>query len=278
MVSTNHVYRLSLADGGHLVAKVSSYGSYWLFKEDHDRLHQCRAAGRLPGTPTCWPTRCWSTGGSSCIEGAVWAALYGKCRSVGRCAHRVVRRRPEPGRGDGQFHQACREVARLVPPTSTSIKSGAIHAGPAVRSATLRSFPTTTRINAQEHCGVPLATRHARPRRGSRFPSSSTGTWATSRSTTTATASASTAAGTTTGSGWTRGRSTSTSCRGSPAAPATGPCSAMARTFVEPRFQLFLNAYHRVYPLRWNEVVPARGLPLLHPELRDPPGLRLLPA
>ena len=28
----------------------------------------------------------------------------------------------------------------------------------------------------------------------------------------------------------------------------------MARTFVEPRFQLFLNAYHRVYPLRWNEV------------------------
>ena len=42
MVSTNHVYRLSLAGGHHLVAKVSSYGSYWLFKEDHDRLHRCR--------------------------------------------------------------------------------------------------------------------------------------------------------------------------------------------------------------------------------------------
>ena len=42
MVSTNHVYRLSLAGGRHLVAKVSSYGSYWLFKEDHDRLHRCR--------------------------------------------------------------------------------------------------------------------------------------------------------------------------------------------------------------------------------------------
>ena len=42
MVSTNHVYRLELEGGSSVVTKVSSYGSYFLFREDHDRLHQCR--------------------------------------------------------------------------------------------------------------------------------------------------------------------------------------------------------------------------------------------
>ena len=37
-VSTNHVFRLHLDDGSHVVVKVSSYGSYFLFAEDHDRL------------------------------------------------------------------------------------------------------------------------------------------------------------------------------------------------------------------------------------------------
>ncbi|MEZ5258085.1 MAG: hypothetical protein R2705_14640 [Ilumatobacteraceae bacterium] len=39
-VSTNRVYRLALSDGRHVIAKVSSYGSYFLFAEDHDRLHR----------------------------------------------------------------------------------------------------------------------------------------------------------------------------------------------------------------------------------------------
>jgi len=39
-VSTNRVYRLRLSDGTSIVAKVSSYGSYYFFREDHDRIHQ----------------------------------------------------------------------------------------------------------------------------------------------------------------------------------------------------------------------------------------------
>ena len=50
-------------------------------------------------------------------------------------------------------------------------------------------------------------------------------------------------------------------------------------TFVEPRFQLFLNAYHRVYPLRPNEVVFLREVyRFFILNYVDPPGLRVLPA
>ncbi len=37
-VSTNRVYRLILADGSHVVAKASSYGSFVHFRQDHHRI------------------------------------------------------------------------------------------------------------------------------------------------------------------------------------------------------------------------------------------------
>src|SRR3954470_21777066 len=39
-VSTNRVYRLTLASGRTLFAKVSSYGSYVHFRQDHMRIRQ----------------------------------------------------------------------------------------------------------------------------------------------------------------------------------------------------------------------------------------------
>jgi Ser/Thr protein kinase RdoA (MazF antagonist) len=129
MVSTNHVYRLTLEGGRHLVSKVASYGSFWLFKEDHDRLHRCRQqlhdtryANLLADTLT--------KDGRVFVyrDGPLWAALYEevpKRRSLPRIVSSAdVRNLAEEM---ARFHQACREVARLVPPTSTSIKSDAIH-------------------------------------------------------------------------------------------------------------------------------------------------------
>jgi Ser/Thr protein kinase RdoA (MazF antagonist) len=129
MVSTNHVYRLSLAGGHHLVAKVSSYGSYWLFKEDHDRLHRCRQqlhdtryANLLADTVT--------KDGRVFVhrDGDLWAALYDEVPTR-RSLPRIVSGEDVQNLAEemARFHQACREVARLVPPTSTSIKSDAIH-------------------------------------------------------------------------------------------------------------------------------------------------------
>src|SRR4029078_13654856 len=77
MVSPKHLYRLSLAGGHHLVAKVSSYGSYWLFKEDHDRLHRCRQQlhdtryANLLGDTVTKDGRVFVH-----RDGDLWAALY----------------------------------------------------------------------------------------------------------------------------------------------------------------------------------------------------------
>ena len=51
-VSTNRVFRITLSDGSKLIAKVSSYGSYFQFAEDHDRLARCSSqlrGGRWSG-------------------------------------------------------------------------------------------------------------------------------------------------------------------------------------------------------------------------------------
>ena len=58
MVSTNRVYRLVLDDDSSVIAKSSNYGSFFLFAEDHDRLHrvtQLLAGGRfVMGTEDDW--------------------------------------------------------------------------------------------------------------------------------------------------------------------------------------------------------------------------------
>ena len=262
MVSTNHVYRLSLVDGGHLVAKVASYGSYWLFKEDHDRLHRCRQqlqdtryANLLADTVT--------KDGRVFVhrDGELWAALY----------EEVPKRRSLPRIFSGddvqnlaeemaRFHQACREVARLVPPTSTSIKSDAIHLLDLLADpATAGRFPYDRgeRATIQAHCErfleqldtlgyddwvkIPVLIdwnlgNFSVDYHGDRFRLYSRWDY-----------------------DWFRMDprtldfyflSRVSSRTGDRTVFTYGP-----HTFVEPRFQLFLAAYHRVYPLRPNEVL-----------------------
>jgi Ser/Thr protein kinase RdoA (MazF antagonist) len=262
MVSTNHVYRLSLVGGGQLVAKVSSYGSYWLFKEDHDRLHRCRQqlqdtryANLLADTVT--------KDGRVFVhrDGDLWAALY----------EEVPKRRSLPRIFSGddvqnlaeemaRFHQACREVARLVPPTSTSIKSDAIHLLDLMADpATAGRFPYDPgeRATIQMHCErfleqldalgyddwvkIPVLIdwnlgNFSVDYHGDRFRLYSRWDY-----------------------DWFRMDprtldfyflSRVSSRTGDRTVFTYGP-----HTFVEPRFQLFLAAYHRVYPLRPNEVL-----------------------
>ena len=83
-VSTNRVYRVHLEDGATLVSKVSSYGSYFLFVEDHERLHRCatllehtRFAGMLADV---WMQHTVADGHPQRIytwyDGSIWAVFY----------------------------------------------------------------------------------------------------------------------------------------------------------------------------------------------------------
>ncbi len=262
MVSTNHVYRLSLAGGGHLVAKVSSYGSYWLFKEDHDRLHRCRQ--QLHDTPYANLLADTVTKDGQVFvhrEGELWAALYEEVPQRATLPRIVssedVRNLAEEM---ARFHQACREVARLVPPTSTSIKADAIHLLDLLSDpATARRFPydLSERVVIQTHCERFLAELDALgyddwvkipvlidwnlgnfsvDYHGDRFRLYSRWDY-----------------------DWFRMDprtldfyflSRVSSRTGDRTVFTYGP-----HTFVEPRFQLFLAAYHRVYPLRPHDVL-----------------------
>jgi len=261
MVSTNHVYRLTLAGGHHLVAKVSSYGSYWLFKEDHDRLHRCRQqlqdtryANLLADTVT--------KEGRVFVhrDGDLWAALYDEVPTR-RSLPRIVSGEDVQNLAEemARFHQACREVARLVPPTSTSIKSDAIHLLDLLSDpATAGRFPYDVgeRATIQAHAErfleqldvlgyddwvkIPVLIdwnlgNFSVDYHGDRFRLYSRWDY-----------------------DWFRMDprtldfyflSRVSSRTGDRTVFTYGP-----HTFVEPRFQMFLAAYHRVYPLRPNEV------------------------
>ncbi len=140
-VSTNRVYRLHLDGGASVVAKVSSYGSYFLFREDHDRIHRSRELlqstrwanlladvyvdrnlspiERLPRkTPQVFTH----------YNGELWTAFYQDV-PVAQSLPRIL---TEPqvrdlGEEMALLHRDCADVARRIPLSSKSIKSDAIH-------------------------------------------------------------------------------------------------------------------------------------------------------
>jgi hypothetical protein len=129
MVSTNRVFRVEIDDGSHVVAKVSSYGSYFLFLEDHDRIHRCAALLRSTRYAGFLADVLERDGRAySYYEGTTWCVFYAE-----------VERRDQLPRvlDDGQvdnfgeeialFHRECAAIAGEIPLTSKSIKSDAIH-------------------------------------------------------------------------------------------------------------------------------------------------------
>ncbi|CAB4880571.1 unannotated protein [freshwater metagenome] len=136
-VSTNHVYRLHLDDGNSVIAKVSSYGSYFLFREDHDRIHRTRQLLQ----PTRWadlladvyverdePTEGRVAQVFTHYTGELWTAFYQDVE-LGRTLPRVLTEGQvgELGEEMALLHRDCADVARRIPLSSKSIKSDAIH-------------------------------------------------------------------------------------------------------------------------------------------------------
>lgn len=138
-VSTNRVYRVHLDDASTFVCKVSSYGSYFLFVEDHERLRLCaslldstRFAGMLADvwterrdrTPTAdHPPRIFTW-----YDRTMWAVFYDdvpRADSLPRVLS--ISQIENLGREIAEFHLACSDVAPRIPGGSKTIKSDAIH-------------------------------------------------------------------------------------------------------------------------------------------------------
>lgn len=127
-VSTNRVFRITLDDGERVVAKVSNYGSYFLFAEDHDRLFECtellrktRWSGFLANIRTCdgRPYR-W-------YDGSCWVVFYDDVRRGERLPKIVtdddIRNLATEM---AEFHAACTDIGRRLPAPSHSIRSDAV--------------------------------------------------------------------------------------------------------------------------------------------------------
>lgn len=127
-VSTNRVFRIVLHDQTSVVAKISSYGSYFLFAEDHDRLYRCcqmltdtRFSGLLAqvlgrdGRAFTW------------YDGRRWAVFYEEVER-GQSLPRILTSAQIDRFATeiAEFHLACAAIAPQLPPLSYSMKSNAI--------------------------------------------------------------------------------------------------------------------------------------------------------
>lgn len=127
-VSTNRVFRITFDDGSHVVAKVSNYGSYFLFAEDHDRLFEC--------TDLLRPTR-WSGFLADILtkherpyrwyDGTCWVVFYDDV-SRGESLPKIVTEDDIVNLATeiAEFHRACTEIGHHLPPPSHSIRSDAV--------------------------------------------------------------------------------------------------------------------------------------------------------
>ena len=128
-VSTNRVFRVVFNDSSHIVAKISSYGSYFLFAEDHDRLST--SAQLLRGTrwegflaevlPRDGHAYTW-------YDGTYWVAFYTDVERAMQLPSILSDDQIENlAREIAAFHRECSQIAGSLPPTSNSVKGDAIH-------------------------------------------------------------------------------------------------------------------------------------------------------
>jgi hypothetical protein len=129
MVSTNRVYRVRLDDGSAVIAKVSDYGSFFLFAEDHERLHRCTEL--LRGGPyEQFLARSLTHGGRPYVwyDGSIWAVFYDEIETRDRLPKILTDKQVDNlGTEFARFHRACAEIAPSVPPTAKTVTSDAIH-------------------------------------------------------------------------------------------------------------------------------------------------------
>lgn len=128
-VSTNRVFQVRFDDDTTVVAKVSSYGSYFLFAEDHDRLARCASLlrhGRWSGFLADVLTvrkRAYTW-----YDGRCWCAFYGEVRRAESLPKILPTSDVAALAGEiARFHHACTEIASALPAVSNSVKGDAIH-------------------------------------------------------------------------------------------------------------------------------------------------------
>jgi hypothetical protein len=129
MVSTNSVFRVVFDDDSTVIAKVSSYGSYFLFAEDHDRLHRLNVLLRDTRFEHLLADALTTPDGRpfTYYDGSAWVVFYDEVAQRDRLPPILSDRQiANLAEEMAAFHRQCALLAPQIPQTSTSIKSDAI--------------------------------------------------------------------------------------------------------------------------------------------------------
>ena len=125
-VSTNHVYRMNLSDKTSIVAKLSYFGRYQHFVEDHSIINSL--SNNLPNPFEDVLSRSLMKGSGLFVyrykeePADVWVVFYRPIKT----RHKLPKRLNEEqivtfGNQMGQFHAACEKVRHTLPPSSKTL-------------------------------------------------------------------------------------------------------------------------------------------------------------
>jgi Ser/Thr protein kinase RdoA (MazF antagonist) len=127
-VSTNRVFRVTFEDGDHIIAKLSSYGNYEHFKEDHRIIHSMSnnllypfenlLAKSLLKNNRVYMYR------HKRSRSDTWVVLYNPTRVLERFPRRLDEEYIKKfGRQIAKFHLACSRIRNVLPKSSKTLRT-----------------------------------------------------------------------------------------------------------------------------------------------------------
>lgn len=131
-VSTNHVYKITCEDGWFIIAKLSYFGRYEHFVEDHTIINSL--SNNLPYPYENCLSRSFMKGNQlyiyrftdSLID--AWIVFYRPIKIENRLPRRLEEQQiAQLGREFAQFHKACHLIRNTLPPSSKSLNSDIEH-------------------------------------------------------------------------------------------------------------------------------------------------------
>ncbi len=128
MVSTNHVFRITFEDDDIVIAKLSYFGKYEHFKEDHRIIHSLAnnllypfenlLAKSLLKNNRVYTYR-YKTGKID-----TWVVFYNPVRVQNRLPKRLSENQIKMlGQQIGKFHKACSRVRNVLPKSSKTLST-----------------------------------------------------------------------------------------------------------------------------------------------------------
>jgi hypothetical protein len=124
-VSTNRVYRLTFASSPSVYAKLSSYGSFIHFRQDHQRIEQWRrllSRGRYASFLA--PVLSTDEDVFMYHAGEAWVAFYGEVPTRASLPRVLSEEQVESfALAMARWHRACSDAARALPPTWKTVGS-----------------------------------------------------------------------------------------------------------------------------------------------------------